>query len=62
MPTTKKKKKKPKIDIPKPPVSPLPRGFKGMRTEDIQGKGKDLWKDDKELDEFLELIRERRKY
>ncbi len=62
MPTTKKKNKKPKIDIPKPPVSPLPAGFKGMRAEDIQGKGKDLWKDDKELDEFLELIRERRKY
>lgn len=62
MPTTKKKKKKTKVNIPKPPVSPLPPGFKGMKAEDILGKGKDLWKDDKELDEFLELIRERRKY
>lgn len=31
-----------------------------MRVEDILGKGKDLWKSDEELDEFLELIRKMR--
>lgn len=61
MPTKPKKKTK-KFIIPKPLVSKLPPGFKGVKIEDILGKGKDLWKDDKELDEFLELIRERRKY
>lgn len=63
MPTKPKKKSKPSkatIPFPKPKKRPFPPGFKPMRLEDIWGKGKDLWKDDKELDEFLDLIRKMR--
>jgi hypothetical protein len=59
MPTKpKKKSKKVKISIPPPPPKrKLPPGLKGARVEEIWGIGKDLWKDDEDLDKFLELIR-----
>lgn len=61
MPTKPKKKPvKATIQFPKPKKRPFPPGFKPMRVEDILGKGKDLWKSDEELDEFLELIRKMR--
>jgi hypothetical protein len=61
MPTKPKKKSvKVTIQFPKPKKRPFPPGFKPMRVEEILGKGKDLWKSDEELDEFLELIRKMR--
>ncbi len=62
MPTKPKKKqpKKTKVPFPTPRKRPLPPGFKGIRVEDILGKGKDLWASDEELDEFLDQIRRSR--
>lgn len=64
MPTKPKKTKaqKPKIAVPMPKKRPLPPGVKGTKVEDYIGQGKNLWKTDEELDEFLAEIRERRKY
>jgi len=65
MPTKPKKRPKARKETVLPPMPPrdkFPPGFKGMKLEDILGKGRDLWDSDEELDEFLRLIRERRKY
>lgn len=63
MPTKPKKRQPKKVNVPFPPPRkrPLPAGLKGTRVEDFIGKGKNLWKSDEELDEFLAMIRELRR-
>lgn len=55
-----KAKKKPlskKLRSPKPTKRALPPGVKGVRVEDVWAKGKVLWKDDPDVDHFLQLVR-----
>lgn len=58
MPTKPKRSQPKKVKVPFPPPRkrPLPPGLKGTRVEDFIGKGKNLWKSDEELDEFLAMI------
>lgn len=57
----KSKKKSPKIKFSKPRKRKLPADLPRIVVDDFMGKGKNLWKSDEELDEFLEMIREARK-
>ena len=55
MPTKPKKKKV--ISIPMPRKRKLPAGLKGVKIDEIWAKGKVIWKDDPDIDAFLELVR-----
>ncbi len=50
-----------KVEFPKPRKRKLPANLPFIMVDDFMGKGKDLWKSDEELDQFLEMIREGRK-
>lgn len=46
----------PRKQLPRPKTHPLPQNIKPTTYDDVIGLGKDLWKDDEELEEFLKRI------